>query len=360
MTEGTAVVLAVSAAFVLLCGVVLWRLMSARRSATRRAALPSAAGPPPPTPPSSYERLRRALAHTQERLAAWRPGGADYEDLESALLTADVGLAMTERLVRAVASSGGKESAHAGLEREIVAIFSAVSAPSPTECPRERPYVIMVVGVNGVGKTTSIGKLAHRYTSRGLTTLLIAGDTFRAAAIDQLAIWAERAKAALVRQQTGGDPGAVVYDGMRAAVARQADVVIVDTAGRLHTKSNLMEELRKVRRIIAREVPGAPHETLLVLDAVTGQNGLLQARSFLEQIAVTGVVLTKLDGTAKGGIAIAIAGELGIPIRYVGLGEGLDDLREFDAPEFAAALLGRTGSELLDSGQQPPVISSQG
>jgi fused signal recognition particle receptor len=216
----------------------------------------------------------------------------------------------------------------------------------------------MVVGVNGAGKTTSIGKLAYRYTSRGLTTLLIAADTFRPAAIDQLAIWAERAGATLVRQQHGGDPGAVVYDGLRAAVARKVDVVIVDTAGRLHTKSNLMEELRKVRRIISREVPGAPHETLLVLDAVTGQNGLIQARSFLEQIDVTGVVLTKLDGTAKGGIAIAIAGELGVPIQYVGIGEGLDDLREFDASEFAAALLGCSGYDLLDSGQEPPVSSS--
>jgi fused signal recognition particle receptor len=175
--------------------------------------------------------------------------------------------------------------------------------------------------------------------------LLIAGDTFRAAAIDQLAIWAERASAEIVQQQQGGDPGAVVYDGIRAAVARGADLVLVDTAGRLHTKTNLMEELRKVRRILEREVPGAPHETLLVLDATTGQNGLAQARAFLEQLQVTGIVLTKLDGTAKGGVAVAIAEELGIPIRFVGVGESIGDLQEFEPRAFVEALLGEdTGS----------------
>jgi fused signal recognition particle receptor len=197
----------------------------------------------------------------------------------------------------------------------------------------------MVVGVNGVGKTTSIGKLAARFMRGGRRTLLVAADTFRAAAIEQLTVWAERTGADLVRQQHGGDPGAVAFDGLRAAVARNADVVIIDTAGRLHTKSNLMDELRKVRRVIAREVPGAPHETLLVIDAVTGQNGLTQARAFLQQLEITGVILTKLDGTARGGIVLAITGELGIPVRYVGVGEGVDDLREFDPGEFAAALL---------------------
>jgi fused signal recognition particle receptor len=197
----------------------------------------------------------------------------------------------------------------------------------------------MVVGVNGVGKTTSIGKLAARFQKNGKRTVLVAADTFRAAAIEQLGVWADRTGADLVRHQHGGDPGAVAYDGVRAGVARDADVVIVDTAGRLHTKSNLMDELRKVRRVIAREVPGAPHETLLVVDAVTGQNGLVQARAFLEELAVTGVILTKLDGTAKGGIVLAIAGELGIPIRYVGVGEGVDDLRNFDPEIFVEALL---------------------
>jgi fused signal recognition particle receptor len=197
----------------------------------------------------------------------------------------------------------------------------------------------MVVGVNGVGKTTTIGKLAARFVHSGRRTLLVAGDTFRAAAIEQLTVWAERAGADLVRQQHGGDPGAVAFDGLRAAIARKSDVVIIDTAGRLHTKSNLMEELRKVRRVIAREVPGAPHETLLVIDAVTGQNGLVQARAFMEQLDITGVILTKLDGTARGGIVLAIAGELGLPIRYVGVGEGVEDLREFDPKEFVGALL---------------------
>jgi fused signal recognition particle receptor len=200
----------------------------------------------------------------------------------------------------------------------------------------------MVVGVNGVGKTTSIGKLAARDARAGRRVLLVAADTFRAAASEQLAVWAERTGADLVRHQQGADPGAVAYDGLRAAVARHADVVIVDTAGRLHTKSNLMDELRKVRRVVAREVPGAPHETLLVVDAVTGQNGLAQARAFLEQLEATGVILTKLDGTAKGGIVLAIAGELGLPIRFVGVGEGVDDLREFDPEEFARALLAPT------------------
>jgi fused signal recognition particle receptor len=197
----------------------------------------------------------------------------------------------------------------------------------------------MVVGVNGVGKTTSIGKLAAREAAAGRKVLLVAGDTFRAAAGEQLAIWAERAGGDLIRQQQGSDPGAVVFDGIRAALARHADVAIVDTAGRLHTKSNLMEELKKVRRVIARELPGAPHETLLALDATTGQNGLAQARAFVEALDVTGVILTKLDGTAKGGIVIAIAAELGVPIRYVGVGEGVDDLREFDPAQFVDALL---------------------
>jgi fused signal recognition particle receptor len=198
----------------------------------------------------------------------------------------------------------------------------------------------MMVGVNGVGKTTTIGKLACRATGAGQKTLLIAGDTFRAAAIDQLGIWADRAGAEIVRQQHGGDPGAVVYDGLKAAVARGVDLVLIDTAGRLHTKSNLMQELRKVRRVVEREVPGAPHETLLVLDATTGQNGLAQARAFLGDLQVTGIVLTKLDGTAKGGVALAIAEELGIPIRFVGVGESVADLQEFDPRAFVEALLG--------------------
>jgi fused signal recognition particle receptor len=209
----------------------------------------------------------------------------------------------------------------------------------------------MVVGVNGVGKTTSIGKLAARSVAEGNRALLVAADTFRAAAIEQLGVWADRTGTELVRQRQGSDPAAVVFDGMRAALGRNADVVIVDTAGRLHTKSNLMEELKKVRRVIAREIPGAPHETLLVVDATTGQNGLAQARAFVDALQVTGIVLTKLDGTAKGGIVIAIAAELGIPIRYVGVGERVDDLREFDAQQFVDALLAGPDADSLDTRQ---------
>ena len=343
-----------------LSGFLVWRMRGSRATAEGSGAPRAPRQVEDLGSSSRYDRLRSALAKTHQRfaplLARRRLGERECEELECVLLAADVGVPMTERLLRSVASSQG-ESVRAALEREVVGILSSASAGGKAESPRERPHVIMVVGVNGVGKTTSIGKLAHRYVERGLTTLLVAGDTFRAAATDQLAVWAQRVGVAVIRQQQGGDPGAVVYDGMRAALARKVDVVIVDTAGRLHTKTNLMEELRKVRRVIAREVPGAPHETLLVLDAVTGQNGLVQARSFLDHIAVTGIVLTKLDGTAKGGIALAIAGELGIPIRYIGVGEGVEDLREFDASEFAAALIGSSEGDVLDSCSESPVSS---
>jgi fused signal recognition particle receptor len=206
--------------------------------------------------------------------------------------------------------------------------------------PSIRPYVIMVVGVNGVGKTTTIGKLAHRIKSDGNEVLICAADTFRAAANDQLAIWAERTGVPLIQQKPGTDPSAVLYDSLAAAKARDVDVLIVDTAGRLHTKANLMKELEKMRRVAERQVPGAPHEVLLVIDAVTGQNGLEQARQFTKAAPVTGLVLTKLDGTAKGGIVVAIVNELGIPIRYVGIGERLDDLMTFDARQYIDSLFG--------------------
>jgi fused signal recognition particle receptor len=212
---------------------------------------------------------------------------------------------------------------------------------SETEIPLSiKPYVMMIVGVNGVGKTTTIGKLAHRIKSEGNEVLICAADTFRAAANDQLAIWAERSGVPLVQQKPGTDPSAVLFDSIGAARARNADVLIVDTAGRLHTKTNLMQELEKMRRIAGREVEGAPHEVLLIIDAVTGQNGLEQARQFTRAVPVTGLVLTKLDGTAKGGIVIAIAKELGIPIRYVGIGEKLNDLVEFSPDAFIAGLFG--------------------
>ena len=204
-----------------------------------------------------------------------------------------------------------------------------------------RPAVVMVVGVNGTGKTTTIGKLAQLLSGTlGRHTMVAAADTYRAAAIEQLETWAERAGVEIVRGQPGGDPGAVVFDAIAAAEAREADVVIVDTAGRLHTHGNLMEELAKVRGVAAKRLDGAPHETLIVIDATTGQNGLRQARAFADTAGVTGVVLTKLDGTAKGGIALAIANELGIPVKLIGVGEGLEDLRPFDAREFSEALLG--------------------
>jgi fused signal recognition particle receptor len=195
-----------------------------------------------------------------------------------------------------------------------------------------------VTGVNGVGKTTTVGKLAARHAAAGRRVLVVAADTFRAAAIDQLAVWAERAGAEIVRQGPGSDPSAVVFDGMKAAMARDVDVVLVDTAGRLHTRSNLMDELRKVRRVVARELPGAPHETLLVIDATTGQNALAQARTFTEAVQVTGIVLTKLDGTTKGGVALALRRELDVPLRWIGVGEAAEDLRPFEASAFVDAL----------------------
>jgi fused signal recognition particle receptor len=204
--------------------------------------------------------------------------------------------------------------------------------------PDSGPLVIMVVGVNGVGKTTTIGKLAKQFADQGKKVVLGAGDTFRAAAAEQLEVWGERAGAEVVRHAEGSDPAAVAFDSAKAAVARNADVLILDTAGRLHTKVNLMEELKKIRRVVDREIPGAPHETLLVLDATTGQNALIQARTFQEAVGVSGIALTKLDGTAKGGIVVAISSQLDLPVRLIGIGEGVADLRPFDADEFVAAL----------------------
>ena len=313
-------------------------------------------------PESREEALARGLGKTRQgllgRLAPLlgrrEVDAAALEELETALLVADVGVQTTERLLAAVragdAASG--EDVGARLRAQLQEILETATGGAP-DVP-EGPRVIMVVGVNGAGKTTSIGKLACRYTSAGRRVVLVAGDTFRAAAAEQLAIWAERAGAEIVQHQPGGDPGAVVYDGMRAAIARGADIVIIDTAGRLHTKTNLMDELRKVRRVVARELPGAPHETFLVLDAVTGQNGVAQARAFVGDLAVNGVILTKLDGTAKGGVVIAIAGELGIPVRFIGVGEGIEDLREFDAADFVEALLAPVR---LDTQAESPVDS---
>ena len=227
------------------------------------------------------------------------------------------------------------------IQARLVELLAGLAGSEPARLDLTvKPAVIMVVGVNGTGKTTTIGKLAAILRERfGITVIVAAADTYRAAAIEQLETWADRAGTEIVKGNPGGDPGAVVFDALDAAEARDADVVIVDTAGRLHTHGNLMEELAKVHRVAGKRLEGAPHETLIVIDATTGQNGLRQARAFADAVELTGVVLTKLDGTAKGGIALAITGELGIPVKLIGVGEGIDDLRPFDASEFATALL---------------------
>jgi fused signal recognition particle receptor len=258
------------------------------------------------------------------------------DSLEEILLMADVGVAASGEIVEAVRKRQRRgESLRDLVKQEMRRLLeNAGAVPAITS----KPHVMLVVGVNGVGKTTTIGKLANQLRLEGRTTLICAADTFRAAAVDQLQIWADRAGVDIVRAKEGSDPAAVVFDAMTAAKARQRDVVLVDTAGRLHTRTNLMNELDKIRRIASREVPGAPHEVLLVLDATVGQNGLAQAREFTNVAGVTGIVLTKLDGTAKGGIAVAIAHDLKLPIRYVGVGEGVDDLLPFSPKEYVDAI----------------------
>jgi fused signal recognition particle receptor len=259
------------------------------------------------------------------------------EALEELLLTADVGVAASSEIVAAVRRRQRRgESLRQLVKEEMLTILERSAAAITPSIGR--PHVVLIVGVNGVGKTTTIGKLANQMRLAGKSPLICAADTFRAAAVDQLQIWADRAGVDIVRAKEGSDPAAVVFDAMTAAKSRQRDVVLVDTAGRLHTRTNLMNELDKIRRIASREVPGAPHEVLLVLDATVGQNGLAQAREFTNVAGVTGIVLTKLDGTAKGGIAVAIAHELKVPIRYVGVGEAVDDLLPFSPQEYVDAI----------------------
>ncbi|MBE9527762.1 MAG: signal recognition particle-docking protein FtsY [Proteobacteria bacterium] len=261
------------------------------------------------------------------------------ENLEETLITADIGVSTSLEIVeklRSVYNGRNVEKLKTHLRDSIYEILAEVEKPLKIY---RSPFVIMVLGVNGVGKTTTIGKLASLYKAESKNVLLAAGDTFRAAAVEQLELWGKRTGCSVIRQGDGGDPGAVAFDAMRAAIGRYANIVLLDTAGRLHTKSNLMEELKKVQRVTAREIPDAPHENLLVLDASTGQNALNQARIFNEAVGVTGIVLTKLDGTAKGGIIVAIAKELKIPIRFIGVGEGIEDLKPFDAREFADAFV---------------------
>jgi fused signal recognition particle receptor len=329
----------VGAAIALAIVAVVLLLVTRRRGAVRAAERPARA--------TAGKGLRDGLAATRARLggqldaALGRAGDVEsaLPALEEALVAADVGVRTAGEIVTHVRARAGAGAPTDRVREVLREELASRLAGEPSPAPTGRPHVVLVLGVNGVGKTTTIGKLAALHRAAGRKVLMVAGDTFRAAAGEQLAVWAERTGAELVRQAAGANPAAVVFDGVKAAIGRDVDVVLVDTAGRLHTRANLMEELRKVERVIAREIPGAPHETLLVLDATTGQNGIAQARTFAEALRVTGVVLTKLDGTARGGVALAVRTEVGVPIRWIGVGEQVDDLRPFDAGEFAGALL---------------------
>ena len=286
------------------------------------------------------ERFDEIVLQSEAPLRKGRPIDVDtVEALEELLIMADVGVAATDRIIEAVKqqTATGKGLRDA-VKDEIRAIFASVAAGPGPESNGHLPRVVLIVGVNGTGKTTTVGKLAQLLKASGKKPLVVAADTFRAAAVEQLEIWATRAGVDLIRAREGADPAAVVFDGIASAKAQGRDPVLVDTAGRLHTKVNLMNELEKIRRVAAREVTGAPQEVLLVLDATVGQNGLSQAREFMHVAGVNGVVLTKLDGTAKGGVAVAIACELKLPIRYVGVGETIDDLIPFDVDEYVDAL----------------------
>jgi fused signal recognition particle receptor len=299
-----------------------------------------------------FDKIKQSLTRTKEQFVerfdevvkradepARRTQPIDIETieaLEEALISADVGVAATDQIVQAVKARRGRgESLRTLVKEQIREILRNANTPVGDG---HRPHVVLIVGVNGTGKTTTVGKLARLIKDSGKTPVICAADTFRAAAVEQLEIWATRAQVDFIRAKAGADPAAVVYDAIAAGRARQRDVVLVDTAGRLHTRVNLMSELDKIRRIAAREIEGAPHEVLLVLDATVGQNGLAQAREFMSVAGVNGIVLTKLDGTAKGGIAVAIAHDLKLPIRYVGVGEAIDDLVPFSPDEYVDAL----------------------
>lgn len=296
-----------------------------------------------------FDRLKEGLAKTKKSLiekvdSIFKGREIDdvtLEELEETLISSDVGTRAASEVIGFLKDKARKgelkdyENIRNCLKEDMSDILGK---PQPLIISGRKPFVILAVGVNGVGKTTTIGKLSNRFTAEGRSVLLAAGDTFRAAAIEQLEVWADRAGVQVVKHQSGSDPAAVAFDAIEAAKARNVDVVIVDTAGRLHTKSPLMDELKKVRRVIDKAMPGAPHETLLVIDATTGQNALRQAEMFNSAVGITGIALTKLDGTAKGGIVFAINKELGIPIRFIGVGEKVEDLRDFDPQEFVEAL----------------------
>ena len=296
---------------------------------------------------SGLQKTRQALTESLGAVFSRKRIDAEtLEELEEALILADLGAQTTEKILQEVTKRVKQKTieAGAGLQAGVIEtvrdILLAATPASATDMPaRPRPWVLLMVGVNGVGKTTTLGKLAHQFQAAGEKSLLVAADTFRAAAIEQAELWAKRAGVDIIKGQPGGDAAAVAFDAVRAARARQVERVLIDTAGRLHTKVHLMEELKKMRRVLEREMPGAPHDVWIVLDATTGQNGIAQVQQFHDSLGLTGLVLTKLDGTAKGGIVINIADQFHVPIRYIGIGEGLDDLRPFDAAEFAAALL---------------------
>ncbi len=304
-----------------------------------------------------FSRLKTSLGRTRSNLGEGlsrlvlgkrQIDGALLEEIEAQLLSADLGVEATQTIIEDLTARVARRqlsdaaALFAALRADLLAILEPCSRPLRIT-PGVRPYVILMVGINGAGKTTSIGKLAKRLQGQGHSVMLAAGDTFRAAAIEQLQVWGERNTIPVIAQHSRADSASVIFDAMQAASARGVDILIADTAGRLHTQGNLMEELKKVKRVIAKADLGAPHETMLVVDAGTGQNALTQASQFHQAVGVTGILLTKLDGTAKGGIIFAIAKKLGLPIRYIGVGEGIEDLREFNAKEFVEALFDENG-----------------
>ena len=293
-----------------------------------------------------FDRLKQGLSRTGSGLSAIFQGGGInddfYEELEEALIMADVGMETTEKLLDSLryVVSENKLRERSEAREKLIEILADFMRPQSGFLQDARKAVILIVGVNGVGKTTSIGKIAAYYKAQGRDVMMAAADTFQAAAAEQLAVWAERAGTPIVKHGEGADPAAVVFDATASFKARDRDILLCDTAGRLHNKKNLMNELEKMRRVIDRELPGVPVEALMVLDATTGQNAIAQARAFGESAGLTGIILTKLDGTAKGGVAVAVKEELNIPVRFVGVGEGIDDMHLFDPEDYARALLG--------------------
>jgi len=305
---------------------------------------------------SLFEKLKAGLAKTRQILltdvddiilGSKQIDQATFDELEETLITADVGPAFTYDLIERMRDQvRRKELDKPELLKKVLRDFMTEilsGSEAPLQIPQNDLFTIMVVGVNGTGKTTTIGKLAYHFKKKGMAVMIVAADTFRAAAIEQLEVWSRRADVPLIKQKANADPSAVIFDAIQSAKAGKTNVMIIDTAGRLHTKVNLMEELKKMKRIMAREIPGAPHEILLVLDATTGQNAIAQAKMFKDEIGVTGIALAKLDGTSKGGVLIRIAKEIAIPIRYIGIGEDLDDLRRFSSDEFVNALFEQNG-----------------